>query len=1119
MRPSKIVLLLLVVTSFVFGFDELLQNQEFKLDLQTGLPQAWLLSKGALGERIELSKDKFALQLTNNIPEKRFWWVQHLGKIKIDTTYELNVRIKGNPGTKAYAYVECNKPWKTVVMPKIICNGEWQKATLKFNFTELTHAPYLILCIIGSGKVLFSDPSIKVVPKADFIEILNNNNFEKIRKDGIPNNWSLSKGAIGKRVDAPADSSQQYMLELGNNSKTKPSYWIQHGVEIKPEESYYFTMKIKGDLGTLFRAYIECNKPWRGFGPPNLDCTGKWQTIHFQFRFSELNALPYLVFRLTGIGKVLISEPSLAKLPEIPTAYRFENDFSDWNLKYAKAIESGSSHKKILQLTGVGSGASTVSKKLMLKSGRMYLLTYQVKGGDNSKFTDSQGATWFRLVPMQDKKLISGTGTWLDSFSAWQTKRVTFKASAKDASFVSVELLAEIKEAGSVSFDNITLEEYTVVEKPLEVLMDLPFAYRNSYYADDKTETDVSGIILNRLSLAKEFEIDFNGKKTIVIPTKSTTAFKLPLPSEIQNYPLIVRALDAKHQELAKTSILFTVRKSPNKKVCFRKDRVMLFNNKPFFPLGFWTVHGPKDNAEKIKIMAENGFNIGLCGEDELDVFAENGLFGMVRVINRMPLFSNVDQQKKWSGFYQKQMQKAMANPALAGYFIVDEPAWGGRPVSPIVDAYNLICTIDPSLPIMLNEAPRGKVDSLRDYAAACDVYGVDIYPVPGPNSHSDLKDKMMTSVGLYTEKSLDVVRDRKPIWMTLQGFSWGPLTKKEKPYRYPTHEETRFMAYNAIAHGATGLFWWGINCKNENWDFVRLLGRTVKELKEMSAVLVAPTASRVAMQSSDPEIRILHKICNNKNYYIVLNESGRSLSVKFSGMAEAFFNVLFEKRKIIKVNSIIMDKFLPYDVHIYTDADGLPAPLEQPHFNFKASKKFKSTDDFKNANWIWYPGKYRTSGHRAFFIRDVELESKPAEVKIFITADDSFRCYINGTLMVEHNYNGRGYSTVSVLDISDKIKSGINRIAIQAADGGQAPCGLLFALRLTDADGKVTQIFSDAKTMTTEKVPKGWLEKGFLLDESWIQSEVIGKYGTHAWAYGCRAKPADSSMLGVFDF
>ena len=69
-------------------------------------------------------------------------------------------------------------------------------------------------------------------------------------------------------------------------------------------------------------------------------------------------------------------------------------------------------------------------------------------------------------------------------------------------------------------------------------------------------------------------------------------------------------------------------------------------------------------------------------------------------------------------------------------------------------------------------------------------------------------------------------------------------LREKErdaKMVRYPTLAETRFMAYQAIVHGATGLVWWGLHTTPEGSGLWESIAAVAGELRGLAAELAAP--------------------------------------------------------------------------------------------------------------------------------------------------------------------------------------------------------------------------------------------------------------------------------------
>ena len=157
--------------------------------------------------------------------------------------------------------------------------------------------------------------------------------------------------------------------------------------------------------------------------------------------------------------------------------------------------------------------------------------------------------------------------------------------------------------------------------------------------------------------------------------------------------------------------------------------------------------------------------------------------------------------------------------PAPSGqYHIDDASARVRKSAGGMTAGIRALRKADPAHVIWLNHAPRNSLADLRLYNAAADMAGCDIYPVP-PNlacGHSDLPDKGLTSVGAYTERMRQAAPG-KACAMVLQGFGWRDLSAKANEHetavgigRRPTWAESRFMAYDAIVHGANAILYWG---------------------------------------------------------------------------------------------------------------------------------------------------------------------------------------------------------------------------------------------------------------------------------------------------------------------
>ena len=294
----------------------------------------------------------------------------------------------------------------------------------------------------------------------------------------------------------------------------------------------------------------------------------------------------------------------------------------------------------------------------------------------------------------------------------------------------------------------------------------------------------------------------------------------------------------------------------------------------PRFIIGNY--HNPKD-LDELKILAENGFNLvrSSSNKEALDMV---GAAGLNAWLNTGSLIDFSKDKNKRKEKLTELVTKLKDHPALAVWEVPDEALWGlGYPkfefmfygkewseeqqdsilkvladaipkkAKGIAEGSELLRSIDSSHPIWMNHAPRNTHSQLQLFSKSADIVGCDIYPgYRGVDGHNELHNHRMSSVGAYTDIMQNAAPNR-PIWMVLQGFSWD-LLKLKNPTRenldiknFPTYIHSRFMAWNAILHGAKGILYWGsymVSSKSLFWKAI--LGVT-KEIAALEPFLLAP--------------------------------------------------------------------------------------------------------------------------------------------------------------------------------------------------------------------------------------------------------------------------------------
>jgi hypothetical protein len=223
-------------------------------------------------------------------------------------------------------------------------------------------------------------------------------------------------------------------------------------------------------------------------------------------------------------------------------------------------------------------------------------------------------------------------------------------------------------------------------------------------------------------------------------------------------------------------------------------------------------------------------------------------------------------------------------HPGLGVWKGADEPAAGHLAPSGLVAVLNHVHSLDPDHPLAIIEAPRPLSD-LKPYAAACDIHGVDIYPVSvPPGKHAARANKDISVVGDVT-RILQQAKPSQPIWTTLQ-IAWSGVLPPRNQVVFPTLQQARFMAYDAIIAGARGLFFFGGHLRQVmtpqdrvrgfNWTYWRNVQKPLtQELSgpQHAAALLAPDAP-FTVTASAPDIALSARQTAESIYVIAVRRS-----------------------------------------------------------------------------------------------------------------------------------------------------------------------------------------------------------------------------------------------------
>ena len=347
-------------------------------------------------------------------------------------------------------------------------------------------------------------------------------------------------------------------------------------------------------------------------------------------------------------------------------------------------------------------------------------------------------------------------------------------------------------------------------------------------------------------------------------------------------------------------------------------------NGEPRFIIGSY--HNPNDLNE-LKILAENGFNLvrAASNKEALDIIENAGLNAWLNTGGLIDFSKDSTKRKKQLTELVSQFKN---HPALAVWEVPDEALWSlGYPkfefmfygkqwsteqqdsilkvlsiaipekAQGISDGCELLKQLDSLHPIWMNHAPRNTLSQLQLFSKSADIVGCDIYPgYKGVDGHNELHKYRMSSVGAYTD-IMQNAAPNKPVWMVLQGFSWdflrlkNPIRENLDPKNFPTYKHSRFMAWDAILHGAKGILYWGsymVDSKSLFWNSI--LGVT-KEIATLEPFLLAPELkdkieTDPIQFTSSVKTRVASTLRKyNDDYLLVVLQEDLSQAINISGL------------------------------------------------------------------------------------------------------------------------------------------------------------------------------------------------------------------------------------------
>ncbi|MDI6704429.1 MAG: hypothetical protein QME40_07155 [bacterium] len=364
----------------------------------------------------------------------------------------------------------------------------------------------------------------------------------------------------------------------------------------------------------------------------------------------------------------------------------------------------------------------------------------------------------------------------------------------------------------------------------------------------------------------------------------------------------------------------------------------VISEGEPFFVIGNWWGLPKGVSFEDLKNAGFNFTGVSCWDPKEIEIVHRLGMKGGVYIGRRM------DQDRYPKSDIDAKMKEILGHPGLLCWYGRDESNdKDGAPISGLLKGYRYVKQKDPNHVIWQNYAGCGDQftnrkdvwnwSSLKARHRHADVLSMHCYPVGREVTTKNLK--TIAQVGELVEILKSTLIEKgiqtKPIWCILQGY------EKDKGI-YPDFHQTRFMAYDAIIHGATGIIYYYTHSLNKAHPLWRYITKVTEELNSIYHVLTSREGVKDisieydrsldvnVLEKGDFPFRLgiwlLSKRCKDGCIYLLTENNAtlpiRQVKFKLPRLKKGKVEVLFEDRTLPIKDGEFRDNFKPFEIHVY---------------------------------------------------------------------------------------------------------------------------------------------------------------------------------------------------------
>ncbi len=904
--------------------------------------------------------------------------------------------------------------------------------------------------------------------------LLENPSFEipKKQNSAVPEAWEGYPGAAARafRLENKLvlDGKNAARID-GAESPAAAPVWMQKNLgeklkAFKPGTELELSVMATADgAPAKVRLYLESIKAKKCFITAKDVLPGRWTPVTVRFKTGDMNCIDaYVCLQLQGKGSVVFDCAYLGPAGKNPwnkteKVMEFVSNggaehLDPKGLPVGWHIIKGKNGQASVTMEKVASGRRAFQLQCDDKPQKMLSWRYQLSAKDFASVAPgtemtlslkancwSNPGTRFRFY-IEFMKGRSFIGTFMASdqtvYVNWQEKKLNFKMPGSVPT--TVNIFVQLMTPGILTFDDVSLriagpgKKQTAVSPVSKDYCRIasPAGFSN-FYASCPKEFRLECLLPEPSLKVELFEIDgpkITEWKFHNLPAGKKKEIRLPMPEKLPETAYEFRFTSGKMTDFE----WFRIGRKKTSGSHFDDDGILVLDGKRFFPVGIIT---PAPGLDALRVYSASGINtvsVKMSISQRMTEYQLSALqhYKLASVDwNNWGQFSGQDAKVK-AGIQRRAALFAKYKGMIG--VLSDEPLWNRWKLENMRQNYRLMYKYLPDHVCWLNNAPRltgGSEDprqsfeTVRAYSRTADVTGVDIYPVPEGRGHNNLPNETISCVGEYTDLCRKMIWDRKPVWMILQAMGWseeGGLLNSVRPR--PTEKQLRFMVWNAITHGAKGIFWYGNGAKDVYSEWWREFARVNLELQELAPLLMAGPVENI---SGLPEnVRGIR----GKGFQVVVNESNKK-TASVSGRTIEPQGVLFLTDRPMQAAT--------------------PARFSEHPVVWGSDSGIHQKTVLLDGSWVAHPAYLRGSRKTVYARQKFQLKAFPAKAILHVVVDDKTEVRLNGrqlgscvSFRVVHRFNAAPF-----------LKPGENELTFEVTNMS-GPTGLNFELETPD--GKV---------------------------------------------------------------